>query len=93
MDGEGDVLFRELSAAWGLAERMIEAASREELVESARVLALQAAAYARRFGELPWTTSAHSKRGIGTHCGRGPRIRRTADSEVGTAKRFGGSQG
>jgi hypothetical protein len=32
---------------------MIEAASPEELAENARILALQAAAYARRVGELP----------------------------------------
>lgn len=45
--------FKELSAYWQVADRMIERAGKADMAEVARILALQAAAYARRFGELP----------------------------------------
>jgi hypothetical protein len=43
-------LFREYQE---LADRLIEAATKEELAETARLLALNVAHYQSRFGELP----------------------------------------
>ncbi len=48
-----DVLAREFKAYWELADRMIADATKEQLAETARILALQAAHYARRYGDLP----------------------------------------
>lgn len=45
--------MREFKAYWPLAERMIEQATKEQLAETPRILALQASQYARRHGELP----------------------------------------
>jgi hypothetical protein len=45
--------FKELAAYWRIADEMIGRASKEDMAEVARILALQSAAYARRFGELP----------------------------------------
>lgn len=45
--------FQEFRAYWQLSEEMIAGASKEDLAETARILALQAAHYARKFGELP----------------------------------------
>ena len=53
MERDGETLLTELSGVWAMAERMISAAGREDLAETARILALQSAVYARRFGELP----------------------------------------
>jgi hypothetical protein len=50
MDAE---IFKELGTYWQLADRMIDRADKADVAEVARILALQAAAYARRFGELP----------------------------------------
>lgn len=46
-------VFREFKAYWELAEQMIGDATKDDLAETARVLALQVAHYARKFGELP----------------------------------------
>src|SRR4249920_3424548 len=45
--------FKELSAYSQVAERMIERSGKADIAEVARILALQVAIYARRFGELP----------------------------------------
>jgi hypothetical protein len=45
--------FKEFAAYWKVAERIIERSSKEEIANVARILALHAAAYARRFGDLP----------------------------------------
>ena len=45
--------FEEFKAYWKLAEAMIAKATKEEVAEVARILALQSAAYARKFGDLP----------------------------------------
>lgn len=47
-----DQTFLEFQAYWRLAEEMIARASKEELAETARILALQAAHYARKYGQL-----------------------------------------
>lgn len=44
-------LFDEFRAYWQLSEEMIADASKEDIVEVARILALQAAQYARKYGE------------------------------------------
>lgn len=48
-----DELVREFEAYWELADRMVADATKEQLAETARILALQAAHYARRYGDLP----------------------------------------
>lgn len=48
-----DELAREFKAYWELADRMVADATKEQLAETARILALQAAHYARRYGDLP----------------------------------------
>lgn len=48
-----DELAREFRAYWELADRMVADATKEQLSETARILALQAAHYARRYGDLP----------------------------------------
>jgi hypothetical protein len=45
--------FQEFRAYWQLSEDLIASATKEDLAETARILALQAAHYARKFGELP----------------------------------------
>lgn len=45
--------FQEFKAYWQLSEEMIADATKEDVTEVARVLAMQAAHYARKFGELP----------------------------------------
>ena len=52
MDTTTDV-FREFKAYWELSEQMIGDATKDDLAETARVLAIQVAHYARKFGELP----------------------------------------
>lgn len=53
---QGERYFR---AYWQLSEEMIAGASKEDIVEVARILAMQAAHYARKFGELPIPDLAH----------------------------------
>lgn len=45
--------FQEFRAYWQLSDELIAGATKEDLAETARILALQAAHYARKFGELP----------------------------------------
>lgn len=45
--------FHEFRAYWQLSEELIASATKEDLAETARILAMQAAHYARKFGELP----------------------------------------
>ncbi len=44
--------FHEFRAYWQLSEELIANASKDDLAEVARILALQAAQYARKYGEL-----------------------------------------
>ena len=43
--------FQEFLGYWQLAEEMIANASKEDLAEAARILAMQSAHYARKYGE------------------------------------------
>jgi hypothetical protein len=52
-------MFDEFRAYWQLSEEMIAGASKEDIAEVARILAMQAAHYARKFGELPIPDLAH----------------------------------
>lgn len=45
-------LFQEFRAYWQLSEEMIAIATKDDLAEVARILALQAAHYARKYGEM-----------------------------------------
>lgn len=45
--------FHEFRAYWQLSEDLIADATKEDLAEVARILGMQAAHYARTFGELP----------------------------------------
>lgn len=42
-----------------MSEEMIAEASKEDLAEAARILAMQAAHYARKYGEVPLPDLAH----------------------------------
>lgn len=44
--------FLEFRAYWQLSEEMIANASKDDLAEAARILAMQAAHFARKYGEL-----------------------------------------
>ena len=48
-----DDTMAEFKAYWHLSDELVEKATKEQLVEAARILALQGAYYARRYGELP----------------------------------------
>lgn len=48
-----DETFAEFKAYWNLSEELIGKATKEQLAETARILALQSAHYARKYGELP----------------------------------------
>lgn len=48
-----DETFVEFKAYWKLSEELADKATKEQLVETARILALQSAHYARKYGELP----------------------------------------
>jgi hypothetical protein len=51
--------FQEFKAYWQLSEELIADASKEDLAESARILAMQAAHFARKYGELQLPDLAH----------------------------------
>jgi hypothetical protein len=51
--------FKEFKAYWQLSEEMIADATKEDLAEVARILALQAAHFARKYGELQLPDLAH----------------------------------
>ncbi len=46
-------IMREFKVYWALADRMIADATKEQVAETARILALQMAHYVRKYGELP----------------------------------------
>lgn len=52
-------MFEEFRAYWQLSEEMIAQASKEDLAEVARILAMQAAHFARKYGELRLPDLAH----------------------------------
>jgi hypothetical protein len=51
--------FQEYRAYWQLSEEMIAGATKEEIAEVARILAMQSAHYARKYGELDLPDLAH----------------------------------
>jgi hypothetical protein len=51
--------FAEFKAYWQLSEEMIANATKEDVAETARILALQAAHYARKYGDLQLPDLAH----------------------------------
>jgi hypothetical protein len=55
----GDPIFDEFRAYWQLSEEMIAGATKADLAEVARILAMQSAHYARTFGELPIPDLTH----------------------------------
>jgi hypothetical protein len=48
-----DETFAEFKAYWNLSEELIGKATKEQLAKTARILALERARYARKYGELP----------------------------------------
>jgi len=48
-----DQVFAEFNAYWKLSDELVQKATKEQLAETARILALQSAHYARKYGELP----------------------------------------
>ncbi len=52
-------MFQEFRAYWRLSEELIANASKDDLAEAARILALQAAHYARKYGEEPLPDLTH----------------------------------
>jgi acetyl-CoA acetyltransferase len=48
-----DQVFAEFKAYWQIADELLEKATKEQLSTAARILALQSAHYARKYGELP----------------------------------------
>ena len=44
--------FLEFETYWRLSEDMLDKASKEDLAETVRILAMQSAHYARKYGEL-----------------------------------------
>lgn len=51
--------FQEFRAYWQLSKEMIAEASKDDLAEAARILAMQAAHYARKYGEVQLPHLAH----------------------------------
>lgn len=54
-----DSVFNEFRAYWQMSEEMIADATKEDLAEAARILAMQAAHYARKYGEMQLPDLAH----------------------------------
>lgn len=54
-----DSVFIEFKNYWRLSEEMIANASKEDVAEAARILAMQAAHYARKYGEHQLPDLAH----------------------------------
>ena len=50
---KNDTVFQEFLGYWRLSEEMISKASKEDLAETARILAMQAAHMTRMYGEQP----------------------------------------
>lgn len=53
MTDERSKTFVDFEAYWRLGEEMIENASKDQLAYALRILAMQSAHYARKYGELP----------------------------------------
>ena len=51
--------FNEFRDYWRLSEELIADATKDDLAETARILAMQAAHYARKYGELPIPDMTH----------------------------------
>jgi hypothetical protein len=51
--------FQEFRAYWQLSEDLIADATKEDLADVARILGMQAAHYARKYGELPIPDMTH----------------------------------
>ena len=51
--------FQEFRAYWQLSEELIAGATKEDIAEAARILAMQAAHYARKYGEEQLPDIAH----------------------------------
>jgi hypothetical protein len=49
---DGNAIFNEFRPYWQLSEKILANATKEEIAEVARILALQAAHFARKYGEL-----------------------------------------
>lgn len=58
-----DKTFLEFRAYWQLSEEMIADATKDDLAEVARILAMQAAHYARKYGEAPLPDLQHLLQG------------------------------
>jgi len=52
MSDKNSKSYIEFEAYWRLGEKMIAEASKEDLAEALRILAMQSAHYARKYGEL-----------------------------------------
>lgn len=56
---KNDPVFQEFIGYWQLSEEMIANASKDELAETARILAMQAAHMTRKYGEQPIPDLTH----------------------------------
>lgn len=56
---KADQTFQELRAYWQLSEELIVGATKEDIAEVARILAMQAAHFARKYGEEQLPDVAH----------------------------------
>jgi hypothetical protein len=54
-----DNTFQEFRAYWQLSEEMIAKATKDDLAETARILAMQAAHFARKYGEMQLPDLSH----------------------------------
>jgi len=52
MSEEKNKTFLEFQAYWRLSEEMLAKASKDDLAEALRILSMQSAHYARKYGEL-----------------------------------------
>ncbi len=52
-------IFQEFRAYWQLSEELIASATKEDIAEVARILAMQSAHYARKYGEMELPDLAH----------------------------------
>jgi hypothetical protein len=54
-----NIEFQEFQAYWRLSEELIADATKDDIVEVARILAMQAAHFARKYGELQLPDLGH----------------------------------
>lgn len=57
-------VFAEFRAYWQFADELLGKATKEQLAVVARILALQSAHYARKYGELPLPNPFESPAGV-----------------------------